>query len=110
MNFCDKCNLLADSEQCKACGNKRLRAVDGNDFCYFTKLNSFDCEMFECALKNKEIEVVCVPFYIGGVTYATAGRAEGRKLYLRYKDFYMAEEIYKTIFSPDANLDYKRLI
>lgn len=70
------------------------------DFCYLANLTVFDFGILEYALKDNGIEVVCVPSYPYGVTYATAGRAEYRKVYVRYKNLNKAKEIYVTVLSP----------
>lgn len=100
-NFCEKCNMLTGGTQCPVCGNKKLRDADGDDFCYFASLSVFDFEMLAFPLQENKIEVVGVPFYIGGVTRSNAGRAEGRKVYVRYKDLEKAKEIYKTVLGAE---------
>ncbi|MGN0804681.1 MAG: hypothetical protein ACI4MS_04790 [Candidatus Coproplasma sp.] len=101
MNFCEKCNILTDDARCPVCGNKKLRDADGEDFCYFKSLSSFDFEMLAFTLQENKIEVVGVPYYLGGVTHSTAGRAEGRKVYVRYKDIEKAKEIYESILGSE---------
>ena len=71
------------------------------DFCFFVNLGEFYFEMLESALKEKSIDVVGVPFYPNGVTYGTAGRASGRKVYIRYKDIEQVNEIYEALFGND---------
>lgn len=70
------------------------------DFCYLANLTVFDFGIAEYALKDNGIEVVGVPSYRYGVTYATAGRAEYRNVYVRYKNLNKAKEIYLTVLSP----------
>lgn len=86
--------------RCPICGNKKLRGVLNEDFCYLANLTVFDFGILEYALKDNGIEVVCVPYYPYKVTYATAGRAEYRKVYVRYKNLNKAKEIYETVLSP----------
>ena len=58
--------------------------------------------MLESTLNENNIEVVGVPYYSRGVTYATAGRADGRKVYVRYKNMEQAKEIYEAIFGINS--------
>lgn len=101
MLFCEKCNFLTPENRCPLCGNKKVRTVCDADFCFFVNLGEFYFEMLESALKEKSIDVVGVPFYPNGVTYGTAGRASGRKVYIRYKDIEQVNEIYEALFGND---------
>ena len=98
MLFCEKCNLSTDENCCPLCGNKKLRTVNDDDFCLFINLDEFDFSMLESALNEKAIDVIGVPYYPKAVTYATAGRAQGRKVYIRYKDIEQVKEIYEILF------------
>ncbi|MGN1104439.1 MAG: hypothetical protein ACI4QI_06125 [Candidatus Coproplasma sp.] len=98
MLFCEKCNYITDEKICPCCGNKKLRDVTDEDFCYFTKMDAYDFEMFEYTLNDNGIDVVGIPIYPYGVTYASAGRAHGRKIYVRYKDIEKTKDIFYTIF------------
>ena len=101
MLFCEKCNLTTTENRCPLCGNKKLRTVQDTDFCFFANLDAFNFTMFENALNNKAIDVVGVPYYPGAVAYGNAGRANGRKVYIRYKDTEQAKDIYETLFGSD---------
>ena len=100
-NFCEKCNILTDNACCPVCGNKKLREADGEDFCYFKSISAFAFEMLAFTLQENKIEVIGVPYYLGGVTHSTAGRAEGRKVYVRYKDIDKAKEIYEIVLGSE---------
>lgn len=101
MLFCEKCNFATAESCCPSCGNKKLRAVNDGDFCFFADLDEFYFDMLERALNENNIDVAGVPYYPYGVTYATAGRARGRKIYIRYKDIEKAEKIYGILFSSN---------
>ncbi len=98
MLFCEKCNFTTDENRCPSCGNKRLRDVNDEDFCFYVNVDEFNYYMLESALKENNVEIAGVPYYSRGVTYATAGRADGRKVYVRYKDMEQVKEIYEDIF------------
>ena len=101
MNFCENCNFLVEGEVCPKCGNENIREVKAEDFCFFMDIDDFYCTMLEEALKANGIEAVCVPYYTGGVTYGSAGRAGGRHVFVRHKDFESAGEIYDELFSSE---------
>ncbi len=96
--FCEKCNFATPENRCPLCGNKKLRDVKNEDLCFFVNINEFSYKMFESALQEQNIEVVGVPCYSREATYATAGRANARQVYIRYKDIEKAMEIYEAIF------------
>ena len=98
MLFCEKCNFITTENRCPVCGNKKVRTVCDTDFCFFVNLDEFHFTMLESALEEKAIEIVGLPFYPRGATYANAGRAEGRKVYIRYKDIEQVRDIYEVLF------------
>ncbi len=102
MLFCEKCNFITEGNCCPSCGNKKLREVHDEDFCFFVNLSAYHYQMLEFTLKEKGIEVVGLPFYVGGVSLANAGRAEARKVFIRYQDIEHATEIYNTLFGGVA--------
>ena len=92
--------MLVEDNFCPNCGSKKLREVSDNDFCFFVNIDASTYEMLEFALKENNIESVGVPFYPNGVSYANAGRASGRKVFVRFKDFDQVYDIYETLFFP----------
>ncbi|MGN0808055.1 MAG: hypothetical protein ACI4MN_06395 [Candidatus Coproplasma sp.] len=103
MLYCENCNRLTEGKICQYCGNKKLRDVTDDDFCYFTKMDTYDFEMIEYTLNDNGIDVIGVPFYPYGVSYASAGRAHGRKVYVRHKDLEKAKNIFQTIFGSNES-------
>ncbi len=102
MLFCEKCNFATKENRCPSCGNKKLRAVADEDFCFLVNLDEFYYTMLESTLRENDIEVVGVPYYSHGVTYASAGRADGRKVYVRFKDVERAKEFYRALFGSNS--------
>ncbi len=107
MLFCEKCNLLTTEKRCPSCGNKKLREVAPEDYCFFANLTASNFEMFASTLKENNLDVVGVPYYANGlISHANAGRAGGRKVFIRYRDFEKAKEIFNTIFKAEENENY----
>lgn len=98
MLFCEKCNVATTESRCPCCGNKKLRAVNDEDFCFFATVDRFSFEMLESCLKENKIEIVGVPHYSHVVTHASAGRADERKIYIRYQDREHVTEIIEALF------------
>lgn len=94
MLYCEKCNILVKCEKCPLCKNMNLREVKDIDFCYFTSIGTIHYEIFKNALKKEKIDIVGIPYYTRPVTLSSAGRAQGRRVYVRYKDFEKAKEIF----------------
>lgn len=113
MNYCEKCKNWIEGNICEHCGNKKLREVKDNDYCYFQDLSEFNSKMFDCALKNQNInDAVLIPVYNSLVTYSNAGHSDSRKIYLRFSDFDKAIDIYNDIFfgintNEDSDVDFK---
>lgn len=70
---------------------------------FFTNLNAFNFELFNEALKNNGIEVAYISYYPQNtISFSNAGRASGRKIYIKYKDLQTAHEIYDAIFDKKS--------
>ena len=102
MNYCEKCNCRVESSYCQVCGTKKVRPINDDDFCYFVTINAMWCEMFEDALTDNQIDCVCVPHYTHNVTPFNAGRADSRRVYIRYANISKATEIYNELFSGQS--------
>lgn len=103
MNYCEKCNIVTEESYCPYCGNKKMREPNDCDYCFFTNLNAFNFEMFNEALKNNGIEVAYIPYYPQNtISFCNAGRASGRKIYIKYKGLQTAHEIYDTFFDKKS--------
>lgn len=97
--YCEKCHVATVDNFCPVCLSKKMRETRPEDFCFFNKMDVLYFEMFEQALKEKNIEAVGIPFYPFGTTQYNAGRARGRNVYVRYKDCPLAQEIFDNMFS-----------
>ena len=97
MNFCENCNHLTEDTRCTICGKKKLRAVQDNDFCYFTTLPVNDAAIFEATLKEAEIPVASLD--VPGLGRV---RLSGQfKIFLPFGYFGQAKEIYQNIFGTN---------
>ena len=61
MKYCEKCKSLTEEEYCSACGNKKIREVDSDDFCVLTEFEQMYGEMLRDALQEEEIDCVLMP-------------------------------------------------
>lgn len=98
MLYCEKCNILVKCEKCPLCKSMNLRKVKDIDFCYFTSIGTIHYEIFKNSLKKEKIDIVGIPYYTKPVTLSSAGRAQGRRVYVRYKDFEKAKDIFNMLF------------
>lgn len=84
-------------------GNERLREITDDDFYLFADLDLFNFNILNNALVANGIEVSVRPYYPLGVSLLSAGRAKGRKIFIRYKDKDKATEIYNVVFGKIEN-------
>ena len=86
MFFCENCNNLSKECFCSNCGNKKVREVQDEDFCFFTDMDVFHAKMFEGFLENNKIEFVFLPIRNCYNNSAFASEAEIRRIFVKYKD------------------------
>lgn len=95
MNFCESCNIACGEERCPKCGKKKLRPVNGDDFCLVTRVDKFFGDSLRDNLKNDDIECVLLP-YGTGVNSIFAMPLESYLLYVRYKNLDYVRQILKN--------------
>ena len=98
MNYCSNCNELINAKKCAKCGNKNLREVQPEDYCYFATLTNMQVNLFVPRLEEKNVTVVTMPELKYRVTCATAGKSPCQKLFVKFKDIDTAVNLYKAHF------------
>lgn len=94
MYFCERCNLLMQENICANCGKKKLREVQGDDFCFLIALAADEARYFEENLKLQSIPVALL-----GVGLDLRTRTSGTmKIYIPYSHLERAKEVYRLIF------------
>lgn len=94
MLFCEKCNALSEDKICPVCGGKKLREAEEDDFCLFAVLEASEAKYFEENLKLKNIPAALIGLGIN-LKNMTSGKF---RIYLPYRCFGVAKEIYGLIF------------
>jgi len=94
MNFCENCNILLDSDYCYLCDNKKLRQVKDDDFCFLTECEYTFGNVFNEDLQKEGIESAFIP-YGDGVRTVFGLKLDKFRVYVKYKDYDRALELYK---------------
>lgn len=95
MYYCERCKLLNKDAICEKCGKSHLPQVQPDDICFVVKLWLNYAEMYEEALKSKNIPVFLVPC---GFSVRMRSSDE-RNIYVPYEFYNEAIDVYKCIFS-----------
>lgn len=94
MNYCEGCNIACMDERCPRCGRKKLRAVNGDDFCLAAQVNRFVGDNLKENLEEEKIECVLMP-YGTGLRSRLAMPSEYYLLYVRYRHLDYVRQILK---------------
>lgn len=95
MNFCESCNIACSDERCPNCGRKKLRAVNGEDFCLVGRVDRLYGDNLKENLEREKIECVLMP-YGTGVRSKFALPLESYLLYVRYKNLEHVRQLVKA--------------
>lgn len=109
INFCESCHLAFEEERCPNCGNKRVREVQADDFCFLCEQRAMEAAMAETVLRNEDIPVVSIPRG-SGVMSAFAVPLENAALYVPFGMFERAEEIMCNVIGTDTEAFREDLI
>ena len=97
MYYCENCSLLMEENVCQNCGAKKLREPEGEDFCCFANLYSSQAKLLQANLQAQGIEVALIASS-GRVSFLDCTSAY-YKVFVKYRDFDAAREIYSLIIS-----------
>ena len=103
MQYCEKCNSIVISEYCPVCGNKKIREVTSDDFCFLVECGQMHGDMLKDVLLEEEIECALIPWG-NGVRSKFALSLENYKVYVPYKHLDRAREILDYLYNPSDNL------
>lgn len=95
MHYCERCKLLNKDAICEKCGKSHLPQVQPDDICFVVKLWLNYAEMYEEALKSKNIPVFLVPCGFS----VRMRSSDDRNIYVPYEFYNEAIDVYKCIFS-----------
>ena len=107
MKYCEICNLLSDSESCPVCGNEKLREVAPDDFCFLTECWQASGDALRDALQNKGVECALLPWG-NGARSAFGLRLEKYRVYVPYKDYEIAAELFDLISGGTASNELRK--
>ena len=109
MKYCEKCNCIVTAEYCPTCGNKKIRDVNSDDFCFLAECGQMQGEMLEDALQEEEIKCALIPWG-NGVRSKFGLRLEKYKVYVPYEHYERAREILNAFYSETASDNVKELL
>lgn len=100
MNYCEKCHNLCEENGCDLCGNKKLRPVEPEDFCFLAETEQTHGEMLCDIFKQDGIKYALIPTG-NGVRSNFGLELENYEIYVQYKNLDAASEIINS-FSDQA--------
>ena len=103
MNYCEKCNSIVTMEYCPACGNKKIREVTSDDFCFLVECAQMHGEMLNDALQEEAIQCALIPCG-NGVRSKFALNLENYRVYVPYRHYERAKIIFNTLFNESDNI------
>lgn len=105
MNYCEKCHNLCEENRCDLCGNKKLRPVSDDDYCFIIETEQTHGEMLCDIFKQDGIKYALIPTG-NGVRSNFGLELENYEIYVQYKNLDAASEIINS-FSDQALMVYK---
>lgn len=109
MKFCDKCNSLSNLEYCTVCGNKKIREVHYDDFCFLTECEQMHGEMLKDALQEEGINCALMPWG-NGVRTQLGLRLDRYKVYVPYQYYESSVELLNSISNSPTTEELKEQI
>ncbi len=105
MNYCEKCYNLCEDSVCEFCGNKKLRTVSADDYCFLIETEQTNGEMICDIFEQEGIKHTVIPTG-NGVRSNFGLSLENYEIYVQYKSLDLAKEIVNS-FAEQAVSVYK---
>ncbi len=105
MNYCEKCYNLCEDSICEFCGNKKLRPVGADDYCFLVETEQTNGEMLCDIFEQEGIKHTVIPTG-NGVRSNFGLNLENYEIYVQYKSLDLAKEIVNS-FAEQAVSVYK---
>ena len=109
MKYCEKCNAIVALEYCPACGNKKIREVAADDFCFLAECVQMHGEMLNDALQEEGIKCALIPCG-NGVRSKFGLKLDKYKVYVPYAHYDRAREILNTFCYQSESDRVKELL
>ena len=108
MKYCEKCNTIVTLTCCPACGNKKIREVTSDDFCFLVECSQMYGEILKDALQEENIKCALLPWG-NGVRSKLGLKLENYKIYVPYEHYERAREIL-AFYNESESDDIKELL
>ncbi|MBE6540075.1 MAG: hypothetical protein E7674_05000 [Ruminococcaceae bacterium] len=105
MNYCEKCYNLCEDSVCEFCGNKKLRTVSADDYCFLIETEQTNGEMICDIFEQEGIKHTVIPTG-NGVRSNFGLSLENYEIYVQYKSLDLAKETVNS-FAEQAVSVYK---
>lgn len=92
MNFCEKCRRVSEQTSCGNCGNRKLRQVREDDFCFLIEESASYCRSLADSLKQRGIPCVELPCG-SGVGTRFAMPLPNRQMFVQFRFLESAKEL-----------------
>lgn len=103
MKYCEKCNSLSDFEYCSVCGNKNIREVASEDYCFLTKCEQLFGDILNDALQQEGVICALVPCG-DGVRSQFALLLDKYKIYVPFQYYKKSVEVLNFLsYSPTTD-------
>ena len=99
MLYCEKCHYLSKDEKCNNCGDKKLRMVHDEDYCFLIEKEMIWAEMLKEILEKNKIDFVSSPVLGAGITTRIGIASETYQFYVRYTQYKEAQELIEMMFN-----------
>lgn len=92
MKYCEKCNSIVTLDYCPTCGNKKIREISPDDFCFLVECGQVYGDILKDTFLEEGIECALIPWG-DGVRSKFAMKLENYKVYVPFKYYDRARAI-----------------
>lgn len=97
MNYCERCHLAVDGEQCPVCGQSRLPAVRGEDYCFLAEKEDMWAQLLREILEDNGVHPI-VHNAVDVVCVMRGGERSRQRIYVPYRHLELARDLMQVAF------------
>ena len=97
MNYCERCHVAVENEQCPECGETPLRLVRGDDYCFLVEKEDMWARMLLEILEDNGVHPISHD--ATDVVWVMRGGEKSRQcIYVPFRHWQLAQELMQTAF------------
>lgn len=101
MNYCERCHVAVQGEQCPVCGRSKVRPVQGDDYCFLVEKEDMWAQLLQEILEDNGVHPISHDS-MDVVWVMRGGELSRQCIYVPFRHLELARELMQAAFPEEA--------